>query len=105
VPGPAILVETDSQNTHDEAVIVKGMLEPLHADHIILVTSDEHMWRSVGTFRAQGMTVIPAIARSPHVQPAWNVSLLPSTTGIMEAQDVAHEVGGALYYRLRGWYR
>jgi uncharacterized SAM-binding protein YcdF (DUF218 family) len=105
VPEPRILVETESQNTHDEAVIVKRMLEPLHADHVILVTSDVHMARSVGTFRAAGIEVIPAIARAAHFAPPWNISFLPSSTGINEFQDVVHEAGGMAYYRLRGWYR
>ena len=105
VPVEKILVETDSLNTHDEAVIVKRMLAPLHVDHIVLVTSDVHMWRSVGTFRAEGMEVIPAIARSPHAGASWENHFLPSTAGINETQDVIHEIGGWAYYVLRGWYR
>jgi uncharacterized SAM-binding protein YcdF (DUF218 family) len=105
VPASRILVETDSKTTHDEAVIVKQMLAPLKVDHIVLVTSDVHMWRSVGTFRAAGLDVIPAIARTAHVGPAWNISFLPSPTGINEFQDFAHEVGGVAYYSLRGWYK
>lgn len=105
VPRSSILVETESQTTHDESVIVKRMLEPLHIDHLVLVTSDIHMARSVGTFRAVGLTVIPAIARSVHTAPPWNLSFLPSVSGITEFHDVAHEAGGMAYYRLRGWYR
>ena len=59
----------------------------------------------VGTFRAVGLTVIPAIARSVHTAPPWNLSFLPSVSGITEFHDVAHEAGGMAYYRLRGWYR
>jgi uncharacterized SAM-binding protein YcdF (DUF218 family) len=105
VPESRILVELESKNTRDEAVIVKQMLAPLRIDHVVLVTSDTHMWRSVGTFRAAGLDVIPAIARSPEVQPPWNITFLPSTAGLGDMQTVVHEALGTGYYALRGWYR
>src|SRR5260221_619076 len=51
-PESRILVEADSRNTHEEAVIVGRMLASLKHDHAVLVTSAVHMRRSVGTFRA-----------------------------------------------------
>jgi uncharacterized SAM-binding protein YcdF (DUF218 family) len=105
VPASKILLETESLNTHDEAVIVKRMLDPLHVEHIVLVTSDVHMRRSVGTFRSEGMEVIPAIARTPRPPASWEVHYLPTATGMNETQDVTHEVAGMAYYLLRGWYK
>jgi uncharacterized SAM-binding protein YcdF (DUF218 family) len=105
VPEKRILVEVESQNTHDEAVIIKRMLEPLKIEHLVLVTSDIHMRRSVGTFRAVGLEVIPGIARTPRFRPPWNIAFLPSAEGIDEARHVAHEFGGIGYYMLRGWYK
>ena len=105
VPESRILVELESKTTRDEAVILKQMLAPLRIDHLVLVTSDTHMWRSVGTFRAVGLDVIPAIARSPEVRPPWNFTFLPSTTGLGEMETVFHEALGTGYYALRGWYR
>ena len=40
VPPARLLVETESTNTHDEAVIVRDMLKRLPVQHVILVTSD-----------------------------------------------------------------
>ena len=105
VPPPRIIVETRSRNTHDEAVIVSSILAPLHADQVILVTSQLHMRRSVGTFRAAGVTVIPAIARDPFGVDPWLDWLVPSNLGLNEARDLTHEVLGLVYYSLRGWYR
>jgi uncharacterized SAM-binding protein YcdF (DUF218 family) len=105
VPESRILLELESKNTRDEAVIVRQMLGPLRVDHVVLVTSDTHMWRSVGTFRAVGLDVIPAIARSPEMQPPWNITFLPSSSGLGEMQTVFHEALGTGYYALRGWYR
>jgi uncharacterized SAM-binding protein YcdF (DUF218 family) len=105
VPASKIQVENDSQTTHDEAVIVKRLLAPMKIQHIVLVTSDIHMRRSVGTFRAEGLDVIPAIARSQAFASSWDTTFLPSTAGMNETQDLVHELLGVGYYWVRGWYR
>ena len=105
VPAAQVLVETESRNTHDEAVIVRTMLKSLAADRVILVTSDLHMRRAQGAFRAEGIETIPAIARTPQLRPAWNLRWLPSDAGLSEARSVAHELLGICYYLARGWYR
>jgi uncharacterized SAM-binding protein YcdF (DUF218 family) len=105
VPPPRILVETESLNTHDEAVIVARMLKPLAIQHVIVVTSDIHMRRSIGTFCAAGLDAIPAAARSPVKRPPWDLKMIPSEEGLEEAAAVAHELLGVGYYTLRGWFR
>ena len=105
VPETRLLLETDSRNTHDEAVIVGRMLGTLNVQHVILVTSETHMRRSLGTFRAQGVRAVPAIAREPPpVMPgmAW---IIPSEHGLSLAAAVWHEILGLGYYFIRGWYR
>jgi uncharacterized SAM-binding protein YcdF (DUF218 family) len=105
VPAPRILLETASRTTRDEAVIIERMLKPLNADRVVLVTSDIHMRRSVGTFRAVGIDAVPAVARSPHFAAPWNIDLLPSESGLEETRAVMHELLGITYYALRGWFR
>jgi len=105
IPASRLMLELESQTTHDEAVIVKRMLAPLRVEHVVVVTSDIHMRRAVGTFRAEGLPVVPAIARSPHVQPPWDIVLLPSQPGLTEAQDAMHELLGIAYYAAHGWFR
>jgi uncharacterized SAM-binding protein YcdF (DUF218 family) len=102
IPASRILVESRSRTTHEEAVIVAPMLEPLGAEHVILVTSDTHMRRSLGAFRAQGIHAAPAIARPPEIDVPW---VLPSEAGLSETAAAAHEVVGMGYYLLRGWFR
>src|SRR3990172_8779662 len=60
VPTEAILVEGDSDNTYENAVLTRELLEPLGIDSILLVTSAMHMPRSVPLFEKQGFDVIPA---------------------------------------------
>jgi uncharacterized SAM-binding protein YcdF (DUF218 family) len=105
VPPSRILVETESRNTHDEAVMVRSMLRPLQVDHVILVTSELHMRRSVGTFRGAGVEVIPAIARNSFFVDHWIGWVVPTNNGFAETSLLAHEIFGTAYYLLRGWYR
>jgi uncharacterized SAM-binding protein YcdF (DUF218 family) len=105
VPSSRVLVETKSRNTHDEAMIVKEMLAALKVQHVILVTSDLHMRRSLGAFRAQGIDALPAIARYPTPDMPWSGWILPSEGGLDLAADVWHEILGLGYYFGRGWYR
>ncbi len=103
VPAARIIVEQSSKTTHDEAVIVAGLLRSLGAERVVLVTSATHMRRSLAVFRSAGVDAIPAIARdSPHSSYWWR-NRFPSTDGLDESQRVLHEVFGLAYYRLRGW--
>jgi uncharacterized SAM-binding protein YcdF (DUF218 family) len=105
VPAARILVETKSRTTHDEAVIVRGMLASLDVQTVILVTSDIHMRRSIGAFRAEGIVAVPAIARHPGPNMPRIGWFLPSQSGLDEAEDAWHEILGIAYYFARGWYR
>ena len=105
VPPDRIIVETGSRTTHDEAVIVAPMLRTAGAEQVILVTSEVHMRRSLGTFRAEGIDAIPAIARDVIRERTWTEWWLPSSEGLRLTQWNAHELLGIAYYRLRGWFR
>jgi len=104
VPRARVRVEDESGTTHDEAQIVSRMLAAQPVDHVILVTSAVHMRRSVGTFRAAGVRVIPAPAREPPLVDEWWENLVPTERGLSEAGMVAHELAGILIYQWRGWY-
>lgn len=103
VPDSRIIVETASHDTHDEAVIVAPMLRAHSIEHVVLVTSETHMRRSLAVFRAQGWDAVPAIARNPGVSRAWSEWLLPSENGLDLSYQVAHELLGLPYYWVRGW--
>jgi len=105
VPPGRIVVETESRTTHDEAVIIAPMLHDLRIERVVLVTSDIHMRRSLGTFRAAGVDATPAIARGIYELNDWTDWLIPTRYGLNAAAAVVHELLGIAYYRLRGWYR
>jgi uncharacterized SAM-binding protein YcdF (DUF218 family) len=104
IPTSRILVEAKSRNTHEEAVIVAQMLRDLKVDQVVLVTSDVHMRRSIGTFRAEGVLAIPAIARDPYQPRSWDEWIVPGDAGLWKGGLVVHELIGIAYYTVRGWY-
>jgi uncharacterized SAM-binding protein YcdF (DUF218 family) len=105
IPAARVLIEIDSRNTHDESLIVASMVKTIGAEQIVLVTSARHMRRSVGTFKAAGLAVIPAIARNSMVDQPWTERWLPRDIGLWETREVVHEYLGLAAYLVRGWYR
>jgi uncharacterized SAM-binding protein YcdF (DUF218 family) len=105
VPQARIKVETVSRTTHDEAVLIAPMLHALHVEHLVLVTSDIHMRRSLGAFRAEGWTAIPAIAPDPRGSRPSFERWHPTRQNLEFSGGVVHELIGIPYYRARGWYR
>ena len=60
VPEEAILLETESRNTDENALYSKRPLEAHGLKHILLVTSALHMPRALALFRASGIDAVPA---------------------------------------------
>jgi uncharacterized SAM-binding protein YcdF (DUF218 family) len=105
VPESKILLENTARTTHDESVAIAAMVQAMAVDRVVLVTSDLHMPRALGAFRAQGVNAVPAVARRRHDRPPWNIDLLPSNPGLEEAGEVTREALGIASYAMRGWYR
>jgi len=105
VPESRIKLESSSRDTHDEAVLVTPLLRSLNVQNLILVTSDIHMRRSLGAFRAEGWHPIPAIApdyrRGVRAVDRWT----PHLHGLSFSDELVHELAGIPYYWARGWWR
>jgi uncharacterized SAM-binding protein YcdF (DUF218 family) len=74
-------------------------------DQVVLVTSQTHMRRALGAFRAVGLRPIPAVAQEFERTKPLSTWILPSEEGLAIASGNAHEVIGLAYYWLRGWWR
>lgn len=105
VPADRILLESRSRDSHDEAVLIAPMLRSLGADAIVLVTSAVHMPRSLAALRAVGWTATPAVAPDSWFANGWDDWLRPTGHGLNFSEQVAHELLGIPYYRMRGWSR
>lgn len=105
VPASAILTETESVNTYENAVYSKLMLDQHDLKKILLVTSALHMPRALATFQSAGIDATPAAtdfessASGPSGLEAWVASpaALEGTTRALK------EYVGWIVYRQRGW--
>jgi uncharacterized SAM-binding protein YcdF (DUF218 family) len=105
IPSSRVVSVREPADTHDEAVRIAPLLKSLHVDHVVLVTSDFHMRRSLGAFRAQGVDAIPAIARDPSASNRWLRWLIPSSEGFELSAKIVHEILGLAWYAARGWLK
>jgi uncharacterized SAM-binding protein YcdF (DUF218 family) len=114
VPEDSIWLESNSRNTHENAVNSRAVLEPMGIQRIILVTSAAHMPRSLALFQQQGFEVIPAPTDFRITQSDWEqmkspnlavqlLNLFPSAENISQTTGVLKEYIGLFIYRLRGW--
>src|SRR5262249_30292712 len=101
VPAERILVETLSRTTRDEAVVIQPMLKAQGVEQVILVTSQTHMRRALGAFRAVGVMAIPAVAQEFDRTRELAEWVLPTHDGLIGASTNAHEIAGIVYYWLR----
>ena len=104
VPDEHIIKEDTSAITRDEVLAVADILKQQPAQRIVLVTSQLHMVRSIGAFRAGGIDPIPVVSRDgwPH---AWWIWLAPSGGALSQTSAVFHEYLGIAMYWARGWYK
>jgi uncharacterized SAM-binding protein YcdF (DUF218 family)/lysophospholipase L1-like esterase len=93
VPQQAMLVETTSRDTHENARDAQPILRRAGATRVLVVTDRLHMRRAAGTFTRLGFQVERASVPvyEGHIN---NVDMLASG---------AREYVALAYYRLRGW--
>lgn len=105
VPREAILTETRSTTTRENAAETARLLLPRGARRILLVTSALHMPRSAATYRTVGFEVTPAPCDYLTVTAERRTLLdvLPSAGALAKTTAAWHEAAGLAYYRLRGW--
>lgn len=103
VDASRILLEDRSLTTRDEAVLVAPMLARLNTRRFVLVTSRDHMTRSLRAFRNEGLDPVPSVADDELVRAKWIDLLTPDVAGLRRSHALVHEVLGLAYYRWRGW--
>jgi uncharacterized SAM-binding protein YcdF (DUF218 family) len=109
VPKQAIITEGKSQNTYQNAVESKQILDQRDIGKILLVTSALHMPRALAVFRSLGIDAIPAvtditIARYdlPDTHPTV-LDWLPNVQSLSLTTLAIREHLGTWAYRWLGW--
>lgn len=114
VPQNALMLETQSRNTYENAVETFKLLEGQDIERIILVTSAMHMPRSVKIFSKFGCEIVPAPTDFHLTQADWEFytrpnpatqfrNLLPRADNLHHTTEALKEYIGILVYGLRGW--
>ena len=104
IDSSAILTESASRSTYENAVAVKTLMAEHGMARILLVTSAYHMRRAAATFRAQDVDVIPAPTDVQVVPTPFHPGrLVPTFTGLEYTSRAAKEHVGWWVYWLRGW--
>lgn len=114
IPTDVMLLQTQSQNTYEDALYSSQILKELGFNRILLVTSALHMPRSVGLFEKQGIEVIPAPTDYRVTQALWEdlkkpslesflINLFPNVSNATALTNALKEYIGMIVYRWRGW--
>lgn len=105
IPEQAILLETRSQNTFENALLTQKTLSNLEKKRILLVTSALHMPRSMAAFEKQPIEVtaapLPKQITVPHIRPLniWQ----PDNLTLEASRSILKEYLGLFVYWLRDW--
>ena len=104
VPADKIVKEERSANTRDHAFFVPPLLKQHGIERFVLVTSQQHIARALGAFRAAGADPVPA---TPEVYVATGEyameMYLPSVAGLHASERMIYDLLGWAYYKARGW--
>jgi uncharacterized SAM-binding protein YcdF (DUF218 family) len=99
----AIVEESRSKNTREQALLVGPLLRAADVKRFVLVTSPAHMKRSLAVFRAAGLQPIGSAAppRSEHLR--GQPRLLPNGESLWASDDALYNYAAWVYYWGRGW--
>jgi uncharacterized SAM-binding protein YcdF (DUF218 family) len=104
IPDSAILQETESLNTYQNAMFSKPLLEQNGIQSVLLVTSALHTPRALAIFKTAGISAVPAptdfeIINSPNTLLRW----LPDAAALEGSTRAIKEYLGFQVYKMRGW--
>ena len=107
VPASAIVIESGSLNTYQNAENTKRLLERRGLKSILLVTSAMHMPRALATFRAAGINAIPSPTDYEVIdrEELTILDFLPDAEALADTTKAVKEYLGLVVYRWRGWIK
>src|SRR3546814_16571844 len=107
IPESAIIMESRSFTTHENAIYTAETLRQRHIQNILLVTSALHMPRAMAVFKKQGIAAIAAPLAPQIVVPDdpgfsfWQ----PAMRSLAASRSIVNDYVGLLVYWVRGWDR
>ncbi|TAE55006.1 MAG: YdcF family protein [Nostocales cyanobacterium] len=113
IPKQAIIQESESLNTYQNAVNVKKILDSRNIKKVLLITSAMHTPRAIKIFQRQGIDIIPAptdfliskteLQELTSTPKAAILNSLPDANNLNQFTAALKEYIGGFVYSLRGW--
>ena len=102
VPAAAVLLESRSRNTQENAQYTQQLMVEHHFKTILLVTSAVHMPRALAVFQGQGISTIPAPTDFDAIpaRSAW-INWMPDTEALDRSGKGIKEYLGIWIYRFK----
>lgn len=103
VPSDAMMIENESRNTHESALMVKDLISDQQTH--LLITSAFHLRRSVACFEKAGLRV-DMFSTDFYTHPRYfslDVLLVPRMEAVMIWQKLLKEWTGMVAYKLAGY--
>lgn len=103
VPATVVVVESESNSTHENAVHCAAILRDRGMSKVVLVTDAVHMPRAIACFRKQGIDVVPAPCdRITDHRPRVPGYFVPSAGAAERTERGVREWLGMLWYWVNG---
>lgn len=106
VPKSDILIDSTSNNTHENAVNCAAIIKNNFTDgKFLLITSALHMNRAIGCFNNEGLcvTAYPVSKLTGYRRTDIGFYLLPDTEALIKWDKYLHEVFGYVVYTMMGY--
>lgn len=106
IPSSAMLIDSLSDNTHQNAVnTAKLLADSLPGGNYLLITSASHMRRSLGCFRHEGVEVDPFPVDFTAGERSWDVMnlIVPKAEAFVIWEELLHEIIGSFTYWVAGY--
>ncbi|MDO9000140.1 MAG: YdcF family protein [Bacteroidota bacterium] len=107
IPDSAMIIESESKNTFENAVFTKKILDSLNfKGNFLLVTSAYHMPRSLAVFKKAGFTnITPYITNKSSGIRRYSLDhlFIPNPDALFSLQLLIHEWLGFIVYKIRGY--
>lgn len=87
-------VDDAAEDTYDNASDSARILRAVSIEHIVLVTSDTHLWRAAHEFEGAGLSVVPAPSGVPAAREIGVMRYLPAATGLLRSYEAVYELVG-----------
>lgn len=106
IPQQDFLIEGESQNTHENAVYTKALLDKHNfKGEYLLITSAFHMRRSMGCFNKEGVLVSP-YSTDRYAGPRkfeFEHLFIPDASALYDFNNLIHEIVGFITYKIVGY--